>query len=221
MTLRSRLLAVAALVALAATLATATAGAATATTRPDLLPDCAYGASARGLTGFESRVQHDAWAYADKQAGASAADGSRPRARSLLPRSATSTGCRWSSCTTRSGVPLPQHDHQHRGADHPESKRVVSPNVDTAYTVGWLSLTQGPLVIDVPDTAGRFYTFQFMDAFTNSFAYVGSGVTGTKAGSYLLAPPGWSGDVPAGVHLLRSPTQHDLAAGPDSGRRRG
>ncbi|MBV9830931.1 MAG: DUF1254 domain-containing protein, partial [Marmoricola sp.] len=81
-----------------------------------------------------------------------------------------------------------------------------SPNVDTAYTVGWLSLTQGPLVIDVPDTGGRFYTLQLMDAYTNSFSYVGSGTTGTKAGSYLLAPPGWSGEVPKGVHLVRSPT---------------
>ena len=207
MTMRSRLPAVAALVALAATLTTGPSGAATANARPDLLPDCAFGASARGLTGFESHVQHDAWAYADKQAGASAAD----RLTAARTFAAAEVGYVY-------GLPLVElHDTVRAfrfrntiisiaALTTPESKRVVSPNVDTAYTVGWLSLTQGPLVIDVPDTAGRFYTFQFMDAFTNSFAYVGSGVTGTKAGSYLLAPPGWSGDVPAGVHLLRSPT---------------
>jgi hypothetical protein len=89
----------------------------------------------------------------------------------------------------------------------PASRRVVSPNVDTLYTVGWLSLSQEPLVIDVPDTGGRFYTFQFMDAWSNSFAYVGSGSTGTKAGSYLLAPPGWTGQAPPGVRVLRSPTR--------------
>ena len=194
--------------ALASTLATGPLGAVAAgTTRPDLLPDCAYGASAPGLRGFESRVQRDAWAYADGLSGASAAD----RLRAARTFAAAEVGYVY-------GLPLVElHDtvRQFRfrntivsvaALTTPETRRVVSPNVDTAYSVGWLSLTQGPLVIDVPNTGGRFYTFQFMDAFTNSFAYVGSGVTGTKAGAYLLAPPGWSGDVPDGVHLLRSPT---------------
>ena len=193
---------------LASTLVTSPLGAAAAeTTRPDLLPDCAYGASAPGLRGFESRVRRDAWGYADGLADASGAD-RRTAARTFA---AAEVGYVY-------GLPLVElHDtvRQFRfrntivsvaALTTPESRRVVSPNVDTAYSVGWLSLTQGPLVIDVPNTAGRFYTFQFMDAFTNSFAYVGSGVTGTKAGSYLLAPPGWSGHVPEGVHLLRSPT---------------
>lgn len=203
---RSRLLS--ALVVLASTLATGPLGAAAAEpTRRDLLPDCAYGASAPGLRGFESRVQRDAWAYADGLSGASAAD------RFTAARTFAAAEVAYVY-----GLPLVElHDtvRQFRfrntiisvaALTTPETRRVVSPNVDTAYTVGWLSLTQGPLVIDVPDTGGRFYTFQFMDAFTNSFAYVGSGATGTKAGSYLLAPPGWSGDVPEGVHVLRSPT---------------
>jgi len=206
MTLRSHLTAVAVLLVLAATVSTGT-DAAAAQAPPDLLSDCAYGASAPGLTGFESKVQHDAWAYADQQAGVSAAD--------KLTAAKTFAAAEVAYVY---GLPLVElHDTVRAfrfrntiisiaALTTPESRRVVSPNVDTAYTVGWLSLTQGPLVIDVPDTAGRFYTFQFMDAFTNSFAYVGSGVTGTKARSYLLAPPGWSGEVPQGVHLVRSPT---------------
>ncbi|MCW3003791.1 MAG: hypothetical protein JWQ20_3089 [Conexibacter sp.] len=203
---RSRLLA--ALVVLASALVTSPVGSAAAgTTRAELLPDCAYGASAPGLRGFESQVQRNAWAYADGLSGASAAD------RLAAARTFASAEVAYVY-----GLPLVElHDtvRQFRfrntivsiaSLTTPETRRVVSPNVDTVYSVGWLSLTQGPLVIDVPDTHGRFYTFQFMDAFTNSFAYVGSGVTGTKAGSYMLAPPGWSGDVPKGVHLLRSPT---------------
>jgi hypothetical protein len=185
------------------------AGPATATgSRPDLLPDCVYGASAPGLRGFESRVQRDAWAYADRLSGASAAQ-RRTAARRFAAAEAAYV---W-------GLPLVVlHDtvRQFKVRNEiisiaelsgPETKRVVSPNVDTAYTVGWLSLTDGPLVIDVPDTHGRFYTMQMMDGFTNSFAYLGSGATGPRAGSYLLAPPGWDGDVPAGVHLVRSPTR--------------
>jgi hypothetical protein len=88
----------------------------------------------------------------------------------------------------------------------PTTRGVVSPNVDTAYSVAWIDLTTGPLVVNVPNTGGRFYTFQFMDAYTNAFAYVGTGSTGTKAGAYALVPPGWSGTLPAGVKEIKSPT---------------
>jgi len=206
---RLRIAAAALAAATAATLTTGPLGAvAAATTRPDLLPACVYGASATGLRGYESRVQHDAWAYADGLSGSSAAQ-KLSAARTFAAGEAAYVY----------GLPLVDlHDTVRRfkfrntlvsvaKLSTPATKNVVSPNVDTAYTVGWLSLTQGPLVVDVPDTAGRFYTFQFMDAFTNSFHYLGSGSTGTKAGSYLFAPPGWSGDVPAGVHVVHSPTR--------------
>ena len=35
---------------------------------------------------------------------------------------------------------------------------------------------------DVPDSAGRYYVLQFVDAWTNNFAYVGHRATGTAAG---------------------------------------
>ena len=156
--------------ALASTLATGPLDAVAAgTTRPDLLPDCAYGASAPGLRGFESRVRRDAWGYADGLADASGAD-RRTAARTFA---AAEVGYVY-------GLPLVElHDtvRQFRfrntivsvaALTTPETRRVVSPNVDTAYSVGWLSLTQGPLLIDVPNTRGRFYTFQFMDAFRTS-----------------------------------------------------
>ena len=196
-----------ALTALASALV-ALPGSADAGSRPDLLPDCVYGASAPGLRGFEARVQRHAWAYADGLSGVSAAE----RLTAARTFAAAEAAYVW-------GLPLVElHDTVRQfhlrnqvisiaALTTPETKRVVSPNVDTAYTVGWLSLTDGPLVIDVPDTHGRFYTLQLMDGWTNSFAYIGSGVTGTTAGSYLLAPPGWTGDVPAGVHLVRSPTR--------------
>jgi hypothetical protein len=89
----------------------------------------------------------------------------------------------------------------------PSTQGVVSPNVDTAYSVAWIDLTTGPLVVNVPNTGARFYTFQFMDAYTNAFAYVGSGSTGTKAGAYAIVPPGWSGTLPAGITgEIKSPT---------------
>ena len=51
---------------------------------------------------------------------------------------------------------------------------VVSPNTDTLYSVAWLDLTSGPLVIEVPDMEGRFYVLEFLDAYTNVPLTIGS-----------------------------------------------
>jgi hypothetical protein len=88
----------------------------------------------------------------------------------------------------------------------PAVRTVVFPNVDTTYTIGQLNLSTGPRVIDVPDTAGRYYVIQLLDAYSNTFAYVGRRTTGTRAGSYAVVPRGWTGQLPAGVGRIESPT---------------
>ena len=85
-------------------------------------------------------------------------------------------------------------------------RTVVLPNHDTTYTVGRLQLAGGPRVIDVPDTAGRYYVIQLLDAYSNTFAYVGRRTTGTRPGSYAVVPPGYTGTLPAGVKRIQSPT---------------
>jgi hypothetical protein len=52
------------------------------------------------------------------------------------------------------------------------------------------------VLLRVPEAAGRYYVLQFVDAWTNNFAYVGRRATGTAAGSFLLVPPGWRADPP-------------------------
>jgi hypothetical protein len=88
----------------------------------------------------------------------------------------------------------------------PTVRTVVLPNHDTAYTVGRLQLSGGARVLDVPDTAGRYYVIQLLDAYSNTFAYVGRRTTGTRAGSYAVVPPGFSGTLPQGVRRIQSPT---------------
>jgi hypothetical protein len=88
----------------------------------------------------------------------------------------------------------------------PAVKTVVLPNHDTAYTVAQFDLSRGPLVIDVPDTAGRYYVLQLLDAYSNTFGYIGRRTTGTEAGSFALVPPGFSGALPRGVSRIESPT---------------
>jgi hypothetical protein len=45
-----------------------------------------------------------------------------------------------------------------------------------------------------------------MDAYTNSFAYVGRRVTGTKEGNYAIVGPTWQGILPTNVKVIESPT---------------
>lgn len=82
----------------------------------------------------------------------------------------------------------------------------VTINNDTIYSMAQLDLSVGPVALHVPETGGRYYVLQFVDAWTNNFAYVGHRATGTGEGDFLLVPPGWEGDGPDGHTLIRFPT---------------
>jgi hypothetical protein len=75
----------------------------------------------------------------------------------------------------------------------------ISPNNDTLYLIAPLDLSGGPLVLHVPDTHDRYYVLQFVDAWTNNFAYIGRRATGTAEARYLLVPVGYQGEIPAGI----------------------
>jgi hypothetical protein len=74
-------------------------------------------------------------------------------------------------------------------------KGVVRSNFDTLYSASWLDMTKEPLVISVPDTNGRYYLLPMLDMWTDAFASPGWRTTGTKAGTFLLTPPGWRPDL--------------------------
>lgn len=86
-------------------------------------------------------------------------------------------------------------------------------NRDTLYTVGGLDLSKGPVVLHVPDMAGRYYVVQLTDPWGTDFAYVGRRTTGTQVGDYLISGPGWHGTAPAGVTQIVSPDNTVLVIG--------
>ena len=86
--------------------------------------------------------------------------------------------------------------------------KVVTPNHDTLYTNAWLDLSNGPVVIEVPDTADRYYVLGFLDFWTNPFAHVGRRLTGTGAGRFLVTGPRWQGELPSGMRRVAAPTDH-------------
>ncbi|MBV8393661.1 MAG: DUF1254 domain-containing protein, partial [Alphaproteobacteria bacterium] len=88
----------------------------------------------------------------------------------------------------------------------PNSRRVTTPNVDTLYSSAWLDLSAEPLFLTVPEMDKRYYSFAFMDMFTNNFAYVCRRLDGGKPRPRMIVGPAWQGDVDRDVTLVRSPT---------------
>lgn len=91
----------------------------------------------------------------------------------------------------------------------------VGVNHDTLLVVGWLDLSQGPLILHVPDFSDRYYSVQFTDPFETDFAYVGTRTTGTKAGDYLIIGPGEKGQMALTANMtpITSPSNSVLVIG--------
>jgi len=80
-------------------------------------------------------------------------------------------------------------------------------NRDTLAVYGWLDLRKGPLVLHVPEMAGRYNSVQFTNPSSNiNSAYAGKRTTETQAGDYFISGPGWEGAVPP---VVRSVGMHE------------
>lgn len=95
----------------------------------------------------------------------------------------------------------------------PDSRIIVAPNRDTLYSVAVLDLRSEPLVLTLPEVTDRYYTYQLLSPWTDSFAYIGTRATDGRAGSWLIAPPGWQGEAPDGVEVVPSPTNQVFLLG--------
>lgn len=80
-----------------------------------------------------------------------------------------------------------------------------APNNDTLYLSGWFDLAQEPVIVHVPDTAGRYYTLAITDFF-NEVTHIGRRTTGTAEGYFALVGPGFEGTLPVGVNPVRLAT---------------
>jgi len=83
---------------------------------------------------------------------------------------------------------------------------VVTPNADTLYCTIQFDLTNEPVVVVIPPISDRYSTFQFIDAYTNNYAYLGQRATKGTGGTYLVAGPDWNGHVPEGMTTIWTPT---------------
>ncbi len=95
--------------------------------------------------------------------------------------------------------------HRATLADH-TMRQITAPNNDTIYTSAQLELSAGPLEINAPTDLKRYFNISFMDAFTDNFAAIGTGPTKGVGGRYWITGPGWTGVAPAGVNVIKAPT---------------
>ena len=80
------------------------------------------------------------------------------------------------------------------------SKDMPTSNNDTFYMSAIVDLAE-PFILSVPDTNDRYYVDVF-NMWQELEHYIGRRTTGTKAGEFALVPPGWKGELPAGVTRL-------------------
>ncbi len=125
--------------------------------------------------------------------------------------------------TTRSrglavGSPMNTFGHMRRLADH-NARAVTTPNNDTFYSTAQVDLSDGPVTLTLPPSGDRYLSVQFMDAYSNTFALLGTRTTGGEGGTYTLVGPGEAAS--PGPRVLRAPTRHVwvlariLVAGPE------
>jgi hypothetical protein len=88
----------------------------------------------------------------------------------------------------------------------PSETFVACPNQDVVYGLGFFSLDEEPVVIQVPDFGDRFWVYALYDARTDQFGQLGKPY-GSRPGFYLLVGPNWRGLKPDGItEVLRCST---------------
>ena len=112
--------------------------------------------------------------------------------------------------TTRSrglavGSPMNTFGHMRNLADH-TARKVTTPNNDTFYSAAQVDLSAGPVTLTLPPSGDRYLSVQFMDAYSNTFALLGTRTTGGEGGTYTLVGPGDAAE--PGPRVLRAPTRH-------------
>jgi len=88
----------------------------------------------------------------------------------------------------------------------PGQNFIACPNQDVVYGLGFMSLDEQPVVLQVPEIGDRFWVYAIYDARTDQVGQLGKPY-GTKPGFYLLVGPNWEGEVPSGIKsVIKSPT---------------
>lgn len=102
------------------------------------------------------------------------------------------------------GAPMNSFAHMRALSDHTK-RAVTTPNNDTIYSTAQIDLSAGPVTLTLPESGERYLSLQLMDAYTNTFAVLGTRTTGSGGGTFRLVGPS---DAVEGRDVIRAPTRH-------------
>ena len=90
--------------------------------------------------------------------------------------------------------------------------QTLTPNPDTIYLMAFINTKDGPVVLEIPPANGGSITGSIDDAWQTAVEDVGpAGVDKGKGGKYLILPPGYKDNVPAGYFAMPSVTYGNFA----------
>ena len=102
-------------------------------------------------------------------------------------------------------TPLDTFQHR-RSLPDASATDVAIPNVDTLSSQAWLDLSNGLVILSVPDTKGRYYLMPMLDAWSNVFQSPGKRTIGTEKRDFAIIGPKWKGEIPKNAEEIKSPT---------------
>lgn len=88
---------------------------------------------------------------------------------------------------TNLGIPLNYVQPSRLLADAGQ-RSIVKPNADTLYSIAFFDLSQGPIVLHIPNITTRYFVAALYDAYSNNFANPGT-LENSPEGDYLLYGP--------------------------------
>jgi len=78
--------------------------------------------------------------------------------------------------------------HNHEMAND-KWRAVARSNIDTLFSSAWIDLSEGPATITFPPAGDRYYMFQMLDMWTDTYAVVGTRTIGQNGGTVTLVGP--------------------------------
>ena len=87
------------------------------------------------------------------------------------------------------------------------------PDNDTVRAFAPLDLTHGPVLFSVPDAGDRYFSYQFIDAYSNVFASFSQASLERGRPMCAVVGPGWRGKLPDGLCWIQSLTRHNILIG--------
>ncbi|HAD14437.1 MAG TPA: hypothetical protein DCF33_18600, partial [Saprospirales bacterium] len=109
-------------------------------------------------------------------------------------------------------APVNQFGHIRQFVDA-SNHAIVGFNSDHLYSFASIDLTNGPLVLSIPEMGDRYWLMQLIDAWNGVPASPGSREYGGKARNFVIVGPDFKGDIPKELEVLKSPTNLAMVGG--------